>query len=487
SFRNLILSATSSKVTITVYVFNDLKDTYFPFEVEVQASAKICVLKHQLKKEIEENNLCLGYVNVRGKNLSELVTVANDQEDVSSFIGKEHGFFCAGQVVDIQQCSSYFREEKTDQFEIIPVLQYSRDNKYCLINFCKASTKSRHKSANIVKNLTSLKIIPHSALFYGDNYIDVEKNQPVRFNRPLSLTIVFSQYRFQNPRQVNMYFLKFLILIMVCTLLKNKTSSTCSFCSLCLRAWNWISGVASALKNSFINLFCWESGNASNSEGSTLMEEGQRQRSYEREDLEVYGQRSVLREILQVSSIFSRFSLYQSGLDFLKIFVGITKRNALPAASIDFKGQSIKESLMEMLSETLVDGSQSFLKCNCSHNSRNNRIIAQKKKILVAPQVLVVKIDRVHPIFGYKPTPIDYLECFKLVKKQYSLTGVCIHVGNTNKHGHYYAFVKNMHNGMCDDYIDFLFLLLSILIRLEQFSNYILMKIVQIICLNFNF
>ncbi|ETN98531.1 hypothetical protein RFI_38961, partial [Reticulomyxa filosa] len=348
-------------------------------------------------KKIEEDELCLGYVNVRGKNLSELVTVANDQEDVSSFIVKKHGFFYAGQVVNMQQCSSSFEEEKTNQFEIIPVLQYARDSKCCLIQFCKVPARSRHASADIVKNLTSFKSIPYSTLFHGDNYIDVEKNQSYVFFKVFN--IHNGVHTFKKQDQFNMF-----ILLIVSPGLELDIG--CSF----------------STKKLFFK--------------STLL--------------------GALQNVTHCQP------------------QALTSKDKFGV--IEFK--SLTESLVEMSSETLVDGSQSFLKCKCSHNSRNNRIIAQKKKILVAPQVLVVKIDRVHPIFGYKLTPIEYpIKYFKLAKKQYSLTGVCIHIGNTNKYGHYYAFVKNMHNEMCDDYIDFLFLLLSILIRLEQFSNYILMKL----------
>ncbi|ETN98658.1 hypothetical protein RFI_38834, partial [Reticulomyxa filosa] len=284
SFRNLTLPATSSKLMITVYVFKDVDDAYSPVMVEVLASSKICVLKHRLKeilKNTEEDNLCLGYVNVSNK-LSELVTVVDDQEDVSSFIFKKRGFFYANQVVDIQECSNYLEEEKTDQFVIFPVLQCIAKRQYYRINFCKVPKKSQYKSMEIVNNFKTL--------FQGDEYINVAGDWLIDFDKPLSLTIVFYQHQFQQVD--NIFFSKFLIFVMVYKLLKNKSSLTVSdFVSLCClhicncisRLCDWISRLCSKISHScnWIPHFCskiWyicseTRRNAADTDESKLMED----------------------------------------------------------------------------------------------------------------------------------------------------------------------------------------------------------------------
>ncbi|ETO19227.1 ubiquitin-specific protease 25 [Reticulomyxa filosa] len=270
---------------------------------------------------------------------------------------------------------------------------------------------------------------------------------------------------------------------MVYKLLKNKSSLTVSdFVSLCcLHICNCISYFCNCISYfcnwishpcNWIPHFCSETRrNAADTDESKLMEdqshnnrvEVQEPITCEVEYSKFNGHHSrILNETFQVPSIFS-FSLLIEwlGLKKKKKKLLVLKKRThywlqtlIPRYKF-YVFKDVQKSLAEMSSETYVDGSQSFLKCSCSDRLKDNRIITQKKTILVAPQVLVVKIDRIHPMIGYKPTPIDYpINCFKLAEKQYSLTGVCIYTGNTNRHGHYYAFVKNMHNGMwlrCDD------------------------------------
>ncbi|ETO00341.1 ubiquitin-specific protease [Reticulomyxa filosa] len=459
---------------ITVYVFKDVDDAYSPVMVEVLASSKICVLKHRLKeilKNTEEDNLCLGYVNVSNK-LSELVTVVDDQEDVSSYIFKKRGFFYADQVVDMQQCPNYLEEEKTDQFVIFPVLQCIEDHQYYRINFCRVPKKSQYKSIEFVNYFRSFNTDRRSAyvaaLLQGDKYINDAGDWWIGFDKSLSLTIVFYQHQFQYHQQVgNIYFSNFLIFVMVYKLLKYKPRSRSrDVVSFCLCICNWIL----MLINLMSSCCSREFGNAVDAEESKLVEdqpynnrvEVQEQITCEVEYSKInYHVSRILNETIGVPSIFFFFFINWRAWIFLKKLLVLKKgmcrwlQKLIPRnkfGAIEFK--SIKESLIEMSLKNYVDGSQSFLKCGCSDTLKDNRIITQKKMILVAPQVLVVQINRIHPIFGYTPSLIDYSEDFKLAEKQYSLTGVCIHVGNTNKHGHYYAFVKNMHNGKwfrCND------------------------------------
>ncbi|ETO03472.1 hypothetical protein RFI_33935 [Reticulomyxa filosa] len=106
----------------------------------------------------------------------------------------------------------------------------------------------------------------------------------------------------------------------------------------------------------------------------------------------------------------------------------------------------IKESFAEVLEENL-EPNYYLLKCNCSKSKKLQRVVGVQKYIVVPPKVLIIRLDRARQFNqGKLSYRIKYPLKFELRDKHYQLIGVCVHTGSNNKSGHYYSWVKNMHN-----------------------------------------
>jgi len=111
---------------------------------------------------------------------------------------------------------------------------------------------------------------------------------------------------------------------------------------------------------------------------------------------------------------------------------------------------TLEDGLKEMYQNKMIDGSGFSLPCQCNKNQRD--IVVFEKQMIVAPKVLMIHLNRSD--FGSNGKQVkskhvlNYPEIleFGAPQQKYELIGVCVHSGSTNQFGHYYAYVKNMHN-----------------------------------------
>ncbi|ETO01826.1 hypothetical protein RFI_35613, partial [Reticulomyxa filosa] len=183
SFRNLTLPVVGLELFVDIVCVHN---SSFVISLSLPISAKVRTLKYLLNEELHKSmdELCLRYVNLESNRANELVIVVNDCDDISNFITKKKGFFCACQVVDIIRPPSNSLEKEKDQFIIIPVLQCvdnPDDYDYNYIRYCKVSRGSQYNSEEIVQELGCIRVdeqsLHEAALFYGDKQIDIAKKQ----------------------------------------------------------------------------------------------------------------------------------------------------------------------------------------------------------------------------------------------------------------------------------------------------------------------
>ncbi|ETN97421.1 hypothetical protein RFI_40107, partial [Reticulomyxa filosa] len=208
SFRNLTLPVVGLELFVDIVCVHN---SSFVISLSLPISAKVRTLKYLLNEKLHKpmDELCLRYVNLESNRANELVIVANDCDDISNFITKKKGFFCACQVVDIIRPPSNSLEKEKDQFIIIPVLQCMDGPDgydYNCIRYCKVSRGSQYNSAEIVQELGYFHVDEQSlceaTLFYGDKQIDIAKKQSICFDESLPLIILFYDRNYRDFWQV---------------------------------------------------------------------------------------------------------------------------------------------------------------------------------------------------------------------------------------------------------------------------------------------
>lgn len=111
------------------------------------------------------------------------------------------------------------------------------------------------------------------------------------------------------------------------------------------------------------------------------------------------------------------------------------------------KIKTLDKGLKEVYQGKIMDGYGMNLQCDCGNKSS---IVAVRKTVIAAPKVLMMHLERGEFALDGKQVKYDhelsYPMKLEFARQTYDLIGICVHSGSTNRFGHYYAFVKNLHD-----------------------------------------
>ncbi|ETN97561.1 hypothetical protein RFI_39968, partial [Reticulomyxa filosa] len=468
AFRYLLLPAQSQRFNFLLLTFSDFKMD--SLRVCLHIHSNVNALRHLVAKEINvfPRDIEIGCFNPNPEKLTSFLSEIKDNDIVYSLKGIIFAsikptvtififhflYFCCTNTENMGMgCFTHFKQQKEykkKQKVIVRVLICNRNRNFkqgylCTLNI----SEEKYYYEELLREIKSITMNSFQndgddpAIFYGNVLIAGKERADISKQKNELLTIVYFKNNIKQLIQVNMFFVIYVYVYLYIAndieklhVLQRHQSYFELMCQMMKKPLKEVLDEFLQYEKSDTSSIKWPYLNENSREISSELFDQVKKYKKSVDSLNE-NQDKALRVCTKTQQTIFKicWSVIKDWLNKIEQRKNIGKYF-----------HDIKESFAEILEETL-EGSNSLLECNCSKSKKLQRVVGVQKHIVVPPKVLIIRLDRTNQ-FDMKKLfhHIQYPFKFELGDKHYQLIGVCVHTGSNNKSGHYYSWVKNMHN-----------------------------------------